>query len=751
MKTVIIKAITVLILPFLFTGPLRFRSANQEGYATGEPDWPAFMRQHDMIFDRLPNDWTGAPHFGNAMVGSMLYRDGNTIRLQIFRADVHDHRDDTWGWTAYSRPRLMIGYFSLEPVGRLVGCHWRKDLWNAELTGSISTDRGEIRIRHLTHSDDMAIVTELTPSAGEEGYTWSWHPAPARTTRGGYPATEADIPRFARAYGEHYLQTLKPFRANPPGRLEKRGEVSVWIQDLLAGGRYATAWGEQKRKGTSTFLVTIANSYPDTTAAKTAVGDIRRFERLDRKRWIHSHRQWWHAYYRQSYLSIPDKKLESLYWQNIYRFGCISRTGRSFVDTPGLWFQGESWPYFTTDWNIQSAHWPVYAANRLDQGQELVNRLYEWRDNLVKAVRPIEWQSDCAYLPLAVAGDLAGSRDGDMRYWDLVGDLPWALENAWLQYRYSMDDNMLREKIYPLLRKSVNLYLRMVEKGDDGKWHLPPTYSPESGVFEDCNFDLSLFRWGCLTLIKACGRLGIDDPLLPRWREVASNLPDFPADSNGFMLGRNHSSSANHQHLSNLLMIYPLYLVNADQPANGQVLERSLERALNTAGPDNRQAMVMSHAGPIATALGRGDAALECLKRLQDDLYPNGLWYDPPCIESTLAAANIIQDMLIQSWSDPESGTSGPIRVFPAAPSTWKDIEFHDLRAEGAFLVSARRTNGHAEWIRIKSLAGEPCRILTGMEGELKLSGNRSFHLKKLPDGTCSIDLKKGEEILITK
>jgi hypothetical protein len=82
-------------------------------------DWPSFMRRQDMTFDRLPGDWTEAPHFGNALIGSMLYQAGETVRLQVFRADVHDHRDDTYGWTAYSRPRLMIGHFSLHPVGRL--------------------------------------------------------------------------------------------------------------------------------------------------------------------------------------------------------------------------------------------------------------------------------------------------------------------------------------------------------------------------------------------------------------------------------------------------------------------------------------------------------------------------------------------------------------------------------------------------------------------------------------------------------
>lgn len=139
-----------------------------------EINWPAFMLQHDMTFDKLPQRWQEAPHFGNAMIGSMLYQSGESIRLQVFRADVHDHRDDSYGWTAYSRPRLMIGYFSLHPVGNLTGCSLRKDLWNAELTGELQTDTGEIRIRHFTHADDMAIVTELTPSTGEKGCHWTW-------------------------------------------------------------------------------------------------------------------------------------------------------------------------------------------------------------------------------------------------------------------------------------------------------------------------------------------------------------------------------------------------------------------------------------------------------------------------------------------------------------------------------------------------------------------------------------------------
>ncbi|MCP4450696.1 MAG: hypothetical protein GY809_04495, partial [Planctomycetes bacterium] len=240
------------------------------------------MRQHDMSFDTLPKNWKEAPHFGNASIGSMLYEAGNTIKLQVFRADVQDHRDDTYGWPAYSRAHLQIGHFSLNPVGKLTGCTWRKDLWNAELTGTIETDRGEIQIRHFTHADDMAIVTELTPSAGEQACHWTWHPMAAKSSRSGYPTKASEIPAFAKKYGAHYAEMLKVFKANPVGRQEERSHVSVWIQDLLAGGQYATAWKEQVDKNHRTFFVTVANSYPESTAAKTAVSDVTRFLTLDR-------------------------------------------------------------------------------------------------------------------------------------------------------------------------------------------------------------------------------------------------------------------------------------------------------------------------------------------------------------------------------------------------------------------------------------------------------------------------------------
>jgi hypothetical protein len=82
-------------------------------------------------------------------------------------------------------------------------------------------------------------------------------------------------------------------------------------------------------------------------------------------------------------------------------------------------------------------------------------------------------------------------------------------------------------------------------------------------------------------------------------------------------------------------------------------------------------------------------------------------------------------------------------------PAEWKDVEFRDLRAEGAFLVSAKRVGGQTQWVRIKSLAGEPCTVKLGFNGFAGVTGARAVILKQLFTGVYEINLDKGEELTL--
>jgi hypothetical protein len=101
--------------------------------------------------------------------------------------------------------------------------------------------------------------------------------------------------------------------------------------------------------------------------------------------------------------------------------------------------------------------------------------------------------------------------------------------------------------------------------------------------------------------------------------------------------------------------------------------------------------------------------------------------------------------MLLQSWG-------GTIRVFPAMPAAWPEAVFHDLRAEGAFLVSAGWKGGRTEWIRIKSLAGEPCRLATDLaDGFLSSSLQPECTATRVDPRLVEIKLAKDGEILLRR
>ena len=703
-------------------------------------DWEELLSARDMIWDVLPGDMTEAPHFGNGLIGSMLWVEDNKIRLQVFRADVHDHGDHTYGWTAYSRPRYQIGYFTVQAKGAFSSCNLRQDIYNAELKGKITTSLGDIRIDHFVHKTDDLIYFDIRVDGDEELSAWEWHPFKAKPSRGGDPGS--------RNYGQAYA----PYKEliNPEHSISRDDELRIGLQDLALGGDYATAWKDIRiNNKRSSLLVTIENSFPEKGSAKIAVDRIR--ETLPEikngfESWREKHRNWWHNYYPESYVSFPEPEGESFYWNNVYRLACCTRPGAKYIDTPGMWNSGGPWPYSTHDFNTQTAHFPVYTANRLHLGEALVNALKENKDTLINNVVPEEWQEDSALLPLATAFDLRGKRDGDGRYSEMLGCLPWLLNNVWLHYRYTMDKGILEDPLYPLLRRSINLYRHILSEGDDGRLHLPPTFSPELGNFSDCNFDLALLRWGCRRLIEICDVLNIDDPLKSEWENIIDKLVDYQADERGFKLGKERTAPEDHQHMSHLMMIYPLYLENIDNNEDISLLEKSLR---NFNPPTALPKMAASQSSPAAASLGLGELAHERMnsilysERENEKIGKNGIYYlATPCIETGLAFNTCVQDMLLQSWG-------GRIRVFPALPESWKDVEFHDLRAEGAFLVSAKMVCGITEWVKIKSLAGSPCIINPSIDGDIAVRSENNILLKKLENGFYNIDLAQGNEVTL--
>ena len=87
------------------------------------------------------------------------------------------------------------------------------------------------------------------------------------------------------------------------------------------------------------------------------------------------------------------------------------------------------------------------------------------------------------------------------------------------------------------------------------------------------------------------------------------------------------------------------------------------------------------------------------------------------------------------------------LRVFAAVPPAWPEVVFENLRAEGAFRVSALRRKGKTQWVRVASEVGGPCRVKTDF-GTSDLKAHSSSEAKSfIREGDAVVfDTARGEE-----
>ncbi|MFE5814543.1 glycoside hydrolase family 95-like protein [Streptomyces sp. NPDC056479] len=706
---------------------------------TRSDPWRTVLDDADLVWRRMPATWYEGPFLGNGFLGSGIYAEPGAgtraVRFNVQHSEVQDHRPE-FG-SLFGLARLPIGHFTLEPVGTITGLDWRLGLRDAELTGTLTTDRGTLALRALVHNDRSVLAVEVTPSAGERGFRWVFHPAEAISPRAAFKPLPAG------------------YRGNPPAEVAEHDGVSAAVQPLLAGGQHVTAWRERSTGRARTLYVHVAHSHPGTTALDRALKAVRRTSPLPYSALAVTHRAWWHAYYRKSFLSLPDARMQRFYWIQLYKTASAARRDAPVMATSGPWLEPTPWPNTWWNLNAQLEYWLIHGSNHLEL-DAITRSLSVFRDNLATET-PAPYRADSLGIPRTTDPTLINGATDPLTGYGVgvpgqdpptpeVGNLTWALHNVWLSYRHTMDESILRDVLHPLLRKAINYYLHFLEPGPDGKLHLPATFSPEyGGDSRDCNYDLMLLTWGCRTLLDSAEVLGIDDALAPRWREVLARRAAYPTDSNGFMIGADIPFAKSHRHYSHLLAVYPLYELTGRTADERALIERSLAHWVGFEGA--LQGYTFTGAASMSALLGKGEDALKYLGELMSRfVQPNTMYKESgPVIETPLSAAQSLHDMICQSWG-------GTIRVFPALPAAWADVTVHDFRTQGAFLVSAVREGGATRWVRLASEAGAPCVVRHGITGPVEVRDGRGRPLRysDAGDGAIRIALRKGDAALIT-
>ena len=146
---------------------------------------------------------------------------------------------------------------------------------------------------------------------------------------------------------------------------------------------------------------------------------------------------------------------------------------------------------------------------------------------------------------------------------------------------------------------------------------------------------------------------------------------------------------------------------------------------------------------------GQGDKAAKTLKTFaecfchKNTFHANGdqsrtgkslFRYRPFTLEANFAGAAALQEMMLQSHE-------GYIDIFPALPRSWREASFENLRARGALLVSAYKSDGVTKKVVIVAEKGGKVRMK-----DVGLTTRK--YTEKEEDGTLSFTMKAGEKVV---
>ncbi len=726
-------------------------------------DYKSFLSQHDMTWDVVPHEWAVSPYSGNGNIGFTLfqYKDdkANQVSLNFGRHDYYDHRlpyegrDNTWIYTC----RLPLGRFQMESIGTVTGANLKLDLFHAELTGTITTTKGSYSLRGFTHSTLDNIYVTVTAENGES-VKLTWIPAEPKSSvrsvleRGGGP----------KGGSWDYMKT-DPYPAPPAPVYSEEGEINFCKQILHEHrGETTTAWTlSGAQTGTQTLRASIHHSFPESNSLEVTKENMKKgLALIEAKTFESTHQAWWADYYAKSFITLNDPEKEGFYWIQMYKLGSAMRENGPILDLMGPWYEPTFWPMVWGDLNVQLQYWTQLTSNRLSLGNSLPNNVDKYAANLVGNL-PEYWKGkgDLIHLGTCFPQNFISQSGGcapDM--------LCWLLHNYWLQCKFEANDERLKTNFYTHLRKTMNTYIFWIGeqrlKGE-GEIELPVSWSPEYPAKWDanCNFTIGLLQWALETLLDLNAEHNLQDELAPKWQNILDRLPSLQLDENGIRIAKNTPFDIPHRHYSHLLAFYPLANITPDTEENAKILRKSVDHWLEVTR--QKDASKKANAMPVTGYTATGAASMYAWLKDSEMAYyyldflikhqnvsPTTMYAEGrnPVIESPLSFCTSLHDMILQSY-----GRKDPvIRVLPACPSVWPDLAFNDLRAQGAFIVSAKRKGGVTQFVNVKSLAGKKCIVETDIKNPVisidgKVADASLYTLNK--DGSYTIQLQKDQNV----
>lgn len=708
-----------------------------------EADTPSYT----LTFDSLAETWDEAIPLGNATVGALVWSKNGKLRFSLDRADLWDLRPmanldfenhdfewvkEQWDNNTYQnvQNKYDVPYDQLPAPSKIPGGALEFDVAQLGEVASVSLDV-EKAICEVTWKNGAILKTFVHATEPVGWYTFEnisgdlsptiIPPAYVSNEKAGVesPVTGQDLRRLGYKEGQ-IIQNENTVTYNQVGW----GDFEFQVH---------TQWKPTPNSLEGSWSISSKKSKTET--AETATEIVSKTLQNGITATMDSHVSWWHSFWSQSSIQVPDSILQNQWFMEMYKLGSAARQGAPPISLQSVWTadNGKLPPWkgdFHHDLNTQLSYWPTYSGNHLALEQGFLDWLSVHKPTFKKYTNEFYGTNG-----LNVPG--VTTLDGEpMGGWIQYSFGPtvgaWLGQHFYLHWRYSMDRDFLKNEAYPWIKEVAQHFDELSVKDQNGNRRLPLSSSPEihnnshEAWFEEItNFDLALIRWTYQHAAELASELELKKEA-EQWNSKLKEWPEYAVNETGLMFSPNFPYNESHRHFSHAMAIHPLGLLDVSHGESDRKIIDNTIANLEATGSSQWVGYSFSWLVNLKARAFDGDGAAKALKDfatsfvLPNSFHVNGdqsgtgksnFTYRPFTLEGNFAFAAGLQEMLIQSHT-------GTVKIFPAVPQTWKDISFNTLRTEGAFLISAKMKAGTVIDVTIVSEKGGRLRLENPFNGK---------------------------------